>query len=111
MSIDSAAPVVVKTFPQAGADSVDPATQQLSVTFSKDMKPKSWSWAMTRKESFPQMTGEPKYLADKRTCVLPVKLEPNTTYEVWINSQKFSNFKDAAGRPALPYMLVFKTAE
>jgi RNA polymerase sigma-70 factor (ECF subfamily) len=41
--------------------------------------------------------------------VLPVKLEPGKTYAVWVNSEKFGNFKDADGRSAVPYLLVFKT--
>lgn len=69
-----------------------------------------WSWAMITKESFPTMDGKPKYLADKRTCVLPVKLEPGKTYAIWVNSgDKFTNFKDAGGRTAVPYLLTFKT--
>ena len=45
----------------------------------------------------------------KRTCVLPVKLEPGKTYAIWLNSQKFGNFKDTDGRSAVPYLLVFRT--
>jgi RNA polymerase sigma-70 factor (ECF subfamily) len=46
---------------------------------------------------------------DRRTCILPVKLQPGKTYAVWVNSQKFRNFRDAKGQPAVPYLLVFKT--
>jgi hypothetical protein len=48
-------------------------------------------------------------LPDGKTCVLPVKLEPGKTYVSWLNSQKFGNFKDADGRSAVPYLLVFET--
>jgi RNA polymerase sigma-70 factor (ECF subfamily) len=41
--------------------------------------------------------------------VLPVKLEAAKTYVIWVNSQKFGNFKDAEDRPAVPYLLVFRT--
>ena len=34
---------------------------------------------------------------------------PGKTYAIWLNSQKFRNFKDTAGRPAVPYLLVFRT--
>ena len=50
-----------------------------------------------------------KYLADKRTCVLPVRLEPGQTYAIWVNTDKFGNFKDTDGRSAVPYLLVFRT--
>src|SRR5580693_1698446 len=109
VTLESVPPVVVKTVPEAGAGEVDPKLTEIKVTFSKDMQDGSWSWAMHSKESFPKLDGKPKYLADKRTCVLPVKLEPGKTYAIWVNSQEFGNFKDTDGRSAVPYLLVFKT--
>jgi hypothetical protein len=79
---------------------------EIKVTFSKDMLSGSWSWVMLSKESYPKAEGKPKYLADKRTCVL---LEPGKTYAIWVNSEQFSNFKDPDSRSAIPYLLVFKT--
>ena len=55
------------------------------------------------------MDGEASYDDDKKTCILPVKLEPGKTYAIWVNSQKFRNFQHADGRSAVPYLLVFKT--
>jgi hypothetical protein len=103
VSVESAPPVIVKTLPQAGAADVDAKTTEIQVTFSKDMMDESWSWS--------QLSDESKYLKDKRTCVVKVKLEPGKTYAIWLNSEKFDNFKDANGRPAVPYLLVFKTAK
>ena len=108
-SMVNAPPVVVKTVPQAGALTVDPATTEIRVTYSKNMRDGSWSWSTWGEENFPKMTGKPKYMDDKRTCVAPVKLEPNKFYAIWLNSENFGNFKDAGGRPAVPYLLVFKT--
>lgn len=109
ITLEAVPPVVVKTVPEAGAGEVDPKVTELKVTFSKDMKTDGWSWVTLSAESFPKLDGEPKYLADKRTCVLPVKLEPGKTYAIWVNSEKFTNFRDAGDRPAVPYLLVFKT--
>lgn len=109
VTLQSVPPVVVKTVPEAGAADVDPKLAEIKVTFSKDMQDGTWSWAILSKESFPAMDGNPKYLKDKRTCVLPVKLEPEKTYAIWVNSDKLGNFKDAGGRSAVPYLLVFKT--
>lgn len=109
VTLEGARAVVVRTIPEAGTSDVDPKLTEVQVTFSKDMQGGSWSWAQASKESFPTLDGKPKYLADKRTCVLPVKLRPGKTYAIWLNSQKFGNFKDAEGHPALPYLLVFKT--
>ena len=109
VTLESVPPVVVKTVPEAGATEVDPKLTEIKVTFSKDMQDGTWSWVTLSKESFPTTDGEPKYLKDKRTCVLPVKLEPGKTYAIWVNSAKFDNFKDPGGRSAVPYLLVFKT--
>ncbi|HEV3142412.1 MAG TPA: Ig-like domain-containing protein [Gemmataceae bacterium] len=109
VTLKSVPPVVVKTEPQAGTDDVDPKLTEIKVTFSKDMTDQSWSWSSLSKESFPTIDGKPKYLADKRTCILPVKLEPGKTYSIWVNSEKFHNFKDADGNEAVPYLLVFQT--
>ena len=109
VTLESVPPVIVKTVPAAGADDVDPKVTEIKVTFSKDMQDGTWSWASLSKESFPEANGKPKYLDDKRTCVLPVKLEAGKTYAVWVNSEQFTNFKDADGRSAVPYLLAFKT--
>ena len=103
-------PVVVRTVPEAGDTQVDAATTtEIRVTFSKDMADKSWSWSQISEESYPETTGKAHYDKDKRTCVLPVKLEPSKSYSIWINSDKFDNFKDTDGRSAVPYLLVFET--
>ena len=109
ISLESAPPVVVKTVPEAGVDGIDPDTAEIRVTFSKEMQDGGWSWSTASKESFPETAGKPKYLDDRRTAVLPVKLKPGKTYAIWVNSQKFRNFKDAQGRPTVPYLLVFRT--
>ena len=108
-TVENALPVVVKTVPPAGADDVDPKLTEIKVTFSKDMVDGSWSWVQLSKETFPKVEGKIRYEKDKRTCVLPVKLEPDKTYALWINSERFENFKDPDGRAAVPYQLVFKT--
>jgi hypothetical protein len=108
-NIDSIAPVVIKTVPEAGSKDVSPGVVEIRVTFSKEMTDDSWSWVSAWKDSVPEMVGKPKHEADRKTCVLKVKLEPNKTYGCWINSEKFQNFKDTQGRPAVPYLLAFRT--
>lgn len=108
-TIENMPPVVVNTVPQSGDAEVDPGLTEIRVTYSKDMKDQSWSWSTMSEDSFPEIVGKPKYLDDKRTCVLAVKLEPGKTYGIWLNSSNFGNFKDADGRSAVPYLLIFKT--
>lgn len=107
--IDTMAPVVVKTFPEAGAKDVAPGEVEIKVTFSKEMMDGSWSWSTAWQNSTPPGTSKPHYDADHRTCVLKVKLEPNKTYGYWLNSQSFHNFKDQKGHSAVPYLLTFQT--
>jgi len=112
ISVKSMPPVVVKTFPQAGEITVDPSIKEISVTFSKEMMTKDmWSWTMVSKESFPNISGEVKYLKDKKTCVAPVNLEPGKTYVIWFNSEKHNAFRDIDNNPAVPYLLIFQTRE
>jgi RNA polymerase sigma-70 factor (ECF subfamily) len=111
VSLATAPPVVVRTGPVAGSTDVDPALTEIRVTYSKTMQDGSWSWSTWGEENFPKTTGAPRYLDDKRTCVLPVKLEPEKFYATWLNSENFGNFKDADGRSAVPYLLTFRTGK
>ena len=102
-------PKVTATNPVNNAASVDPSLTMIMVTFSKPMMDKSWSWSYEDKDSFPQVTGQPYYTDNGVTCVLPVKLEPGRRYVIWINTEKFTNFRDKSGNPAAPYKLAFTT--
>lgn len=108
-SLEATAPVVIKSTPVAGTKDVDPGLTEITVVFSKPMQDGSWSWVQVDEKDFPEGAGKPRYLADKRTCVLPVKLEPGRFYALWLNTERFRNFKDAGGRPAVPYLLTFQT--
>ena len=108
--VDAFPPVVVRTSPTAGNQDVDPSIREIRVTFSKEMMThEMWSFVYARPAAFPETTGKVHYLADKRTCVLPVSLEPGKTYGIWINSQEHTSFRDTYQNPAVPYLLVFKT--
>ena len=109
IAVETAPPVVVKTVPQAGLTDVDPALKEIRVTFSKEMADGSWSAAQLSPATFPKVDGKLHYQKDGRTFVLPVKLEPGRVYAIWLNSQRFHNFKDREGQPAIPYLLVFRT--
>jgi len=100
---------VLKTVPPAGATDVDPTLREIRVTFSKDMiTNRMWSICQISKYTFPETAGKIHYV-DKRTCVMPVKLEPGRTYVLWFNRAQFNSFRDTRNTPSIPYPLVFET--
>jgi hypothetical protein len=101
-------PVVVETFPPQGAQDVDHKLQEIRVTFDTDMRDGSWAWVQVDPDTYPKTTGKPRFV-DARTCVLPVKLQKDHEYVLWINHPKFESFRDAQGRPAKSYELRFHT--
>jgi tetratricopeptide (TPR) repeat protein len=104
-------PVVVETWPVSGARDVEPGVAEIRVRFSKEMADGGWSWSTAWENSTPESIGKPRYEPDHRTCILKMKLEPGRTYAWWLNSDKFKNFTDLAGRPAVPYLLIFQTKQ
>jgi tetratricopeptide (TPR) repeat protein/predicted Ser/Thr protein kinase len=102
-------PVVVETYPLSGAQDVAPGETEIRVRFSKTMADGSWSWSTAWEDSTPELVGKPHYLDDHRTCVVKVRLERGKSYGWWLNSEKFKNFRDRAGQPAVPYLLTFQT--
>lgn len=105
----AAQPKVISTFPQNGAQDVDSQTAVIWVKFNKPMMDKSWSWSYKEKDAFPKLNGDPYYSEENTKNNLPVKLEPNREYKIWINTAEFKDFKDTSGNSSEPYELKFKT--
>ena len=102
-------PRAISTSPQNGDPKVDPSLKQISVTFNVPMMDGSWSWADGGEDKFPQTTSQPYYTKNNTKNILPVKLEPNKEYVVWVNTASHKDFKDKNGNPATPYRFSFKT--
>jgi len=49
------------------------------------------------------------WTADRKTCVAPVKLKPNKTYEVLMNFEPFIGFTSEAGVPSMQFSFTFQT--
>lgn len=111
VTIKSLPPVVVSTEPAAGDDNVAHTLTEIKVRFSKPMRDQTWSWGKLTDGSFPEIDkSQPlRYDADKKTAILPVRLEKNKTYAIWVNTATLQNFRDDTGLSAVPYLLVFKT--
>ncbi|MBN2724702.1 MAG: Ig-like domain-containing protein [Deltaproteobacteria bacterium] len=104
-------PVVVSTFPANGAISVNPAITSVMVSFSVPMMDKSWSFVKESDDNFPHEIGTPSFDKSFKTITLPVKIKPSKKYTIWINSDKFKNFKSKTGKVLPPYKLVFTTGK
>ena len=63
--------------------------------------------------SFPscRRAKKPSWSEDRKTCVLPVELEPGRYYRLGLNSQSFKNFQSEGGVPLEPVVYSFKTRD
>ena len=106
-------PCVVKTEPANGVVDVDPQRKEIKVTFDRKMDTgRAWSWIIHRQlGAYPGVRGgpEPQWEEDGRTCVLSVRLRPDTVYAVGANSFRHTGFKSADGKVAMPYVWMFRT--
>lgn len=102
------APNIVQTSPEVGATDIDPGLQEITVTFDQDMR-SGFSWTGSGPDYPPIPEGQTPKWRDKRTCVLPVKLEAGHYYRVGINSTSYRNFCSDHGIAAQPSAIYFTT--
>ena len=104
-------PKAVKFEPANGADSVVPATTQISITFDIPMGA-GMSWVGNGPE-FPTLAKGQKatWSTDKLTCTLPVTLEPDHKYTIGVNSLDHNNFQSENGVQVTPVVYTFKTGK
>jgi hypothetical protein len=103
---------VVSSDPAQVATDVDPKRKEISVTFSRPVAPGDYSWWPVPCGQYPGVHGRldtAKLSADRLTATLNVVLAPNTVYALSINDLSRPGYKDATGRPLLPYAWCFKT--
>ncbi len=101
-------PRILATVPAVGAADVDPAIEEITVTFDQDMR-SGFSWTGGGPEYPPIREGARPYWKDSRTCALPVRLEAGKYYRVGINSKSHQNFCGVSGNPAPPSAIYFTT--
>jgi bla regulator protein BlaR1 len=104
----SVSPKITSTSPAVGATDVNPATKEITVTFDRDME-KGFSWTGGGPDFPPGIEGKKAYWRNRRTCVLPVKLEEGHYYRVGINSTSYNNFRGVNGNSAAPSAIYFTT--
>lgn len=106
-------PCVVKTEPADRAKDVHYRLREIKVTFDRPMTTgRMWSWIILRANGvYPGTRGgpEPRWEDEGHTCVLPVRLSPDTVYAIGVNSPRHTGFRDTKGKVAVPHAWVFKT--
>jgi len=102
-------PHVVRLEPENGAQDVPSSTSQLTVTFDKAMGG-GFSWT-GRPDERPEFSGRPLWINGKRACIVKVKLEPNRTYTISLNSLYAINFMSESGVPLKPVVWTFRTGK
>jgi RNA polymerase sigma-70 factor (ECF subfamily) len=102
-----APPHIIATSPKTGTTDVDPALKEITVTFDRDMgEGMSWTGGGPTFPKSPE--GAKAHWRDKRTCVLPVKLQAGRAYRVGINSPSYQNFRGVNGIAATPKAISFR---
>jgi hypothetical protein len=104
-----APPHIIATSPKIGTTNVDPALNEITVTFDRDME-QGMSWVGGGPELPKSPEGAKFHWRDKRTCVMPVKLEPGHFYRVGINSTRYRNFRSQNAIPVTPSAITFRTS-
>ncbi len=100
-------PKVLRMSPAPGART-DSSVTEIRVWFDRPMKRGSWS-VMKTDRPFPKVAGRPSFEEDGRCFVLPVRLRPETSYELWFNRGRALGFRSAEGAPLRPVRLRFRT--
>ncbi len=105
----AAPPKVIKAVPDNGDVDVDPGLREIRITFDQPMSPGGQS-IVGGGDTFPELRDKQMGAwRGSRTFVLPVRLKPNHSYWLSVNSDKFQNFRNRKGEPAVPYAIQFTT--
>ena len=102
-------PFIVGLEPKNGCKDVDAGLKELRVTFSVPMGGGfSWTGSGAEYPTIPEGK-KPFWTEDKKTCVLPVELQPGHEYHLGLNSPSHKNFQSAGGVPLDPIAYSFST--
>lgn len=100
-------PKVTSLVPTNGSTGVSPDLEAIEVTFDRPMRAGSWS-VVGGGPKYPE-TGDPFYDDTRRVFRLPVELEPNREYELWLNRGPHEAFASAEGVSLAPFSIRFRT--
>lgn len=108
-ALGSKRPKVVSMTPANGARDVSADLAEIKVVFDRPMRDGSWAMCGGGPH-YPETSGKPKYDHARTTWTAPVKLNPDWSYEFWLNLGKFDAFRSAEGVPLDSVHVTFKTA-
>jgi uncharacterized protein DUF4932 len=89
-------PKVLRLEPANLASDVDPALAAIVITFDREMADGCWA-VVGGGPHYPKFAGRPHYDDAHRVLTVPVELQPDWSYEFWLNRGKFDSFQSADG--------------
>jgi hypothetical protein len=78
------------------------------VTFDRPMRDQAWA-VVGGGPNFPKVTGPPSYDAARRVLTVPVELQPDWSYELWLNRGRFDSFQSEEGVKLPSVHVTFRT--
>ncbi len=103
-------PRIVAMAPANESTNVDPDLAEIRITFDRPMKDGPWA-LLGEGPHLPEVIGAPKYDAEHRTLVVPIRLRPLWTYEFSLNSEQSRDIRCEKGVPLPPVRVRFATGE
>jgi hypothetical protein len=102
-------PRVVASNPSNGNTNANAFQTVITIDWDQPMDVATFFWPIPNSPDFPYVTGNPTWSNGNRRVSLPVKLVPNTTYRIPINTNNQLVFRSAQGVPANPGLISFTT--
>lgn len=103
------APKAVSLSPANEATNVTPGTIRAVVTFDQPMEKGISFVILDDQGGFPKIADQPIWSADGKSITVAFVLEPNGSYAVGLNSQRYINFTSDHGVPLAPVIWKFQT--
>ncbi len=107
-ALKAQSPKIVAMVPTNGSQNMDPNLKAIVITFDRPMKDKQWA-VMRLSYNLPDMDGTVFYDQTRTVFTIPVKLKPDTEYELGMNAEGCLSFASEAGDPLYPVVIQFKS--
>ncbi|MHC4989847.1 MAG: DUF4932 domain-containing protein [Planctomycetota bacterium] len=107
-ALEAHRPRVVRMTPPNGATDVDPDLEAIVIEFDRPMK-LSWS-VVGGGPAYPPSAGDVSFDESRTVLTMPVRLEPEHSYEFWLNRRQYKSFRSAEGAPLESVHVTFRTA-